>query len=33
MATPKPDLDLIRDRLKVADRRAKELDDGQTQSH
>jgi phage-related protein len=31
IATPKPDLDLIRNRLKAADRRAKELDDEQTQ--
>jgi phage-related protein len=33
IATPKPDLDLIRSRLKLADRRAKELEDEQTQSH
>ena len=33
IATPKPDLDLIRNRLKVTDRRAKELDDEQTQGH
>ena len=33
IATPKPDLDLIRNRLKVADRRAKELGNEQTQSH
>jgi phage-related protein len=33
IATPKPDMDLIRNRLKVADRRAKELDDEQTQDH
>lgn len=32
IATPKPDMDLIRERLKVAARRAKELRDGQTQS-
>ena len=32
IATPKPDMDLIRDRLKVAARHAKELRDGQTQS-
>jgi phage-related protein len=31
IATPKADLDLIRDRLKAADRRAKELEDEQTQ--
>ena len=30
IATPKPDLDLIRNRLKVAARRAKELEDEQT---
>jgi phage-related protein len=33
IATPKPDLALIRNRLKVAARRAKELEDEQTQSH
>lgn len=33
IATPKPDLDLIRNRLKVAARRAKELEDEQTQNH
>lgn len=33
IATTKPDLDLIRSRLKVAERRAKELEDEQTQSH
>ena len=33
IATPKPDLDLIRNRLKVATKRAKELDDEQTQNH
>ena len=33
IATPKPDMDLIRNRLKVADRGAKELDDEQTQDH
>jgi phage-related protein len=33
IATPKPELDLIRNRLKVAERRAKELDNEQTQSH
>ena len=32
IATPKPDLDLIRNRLKVAAKRAKELEDEQTQS-
>jgi phage-related protein len=31
IATPKPDLDLIRNRLKVAAKRAKELEDEQTQ--
>ena len=31
MATPKPAMDLIRNRLKAADRHAKELDDEQTQ--
>jgi phage-related protein len=30
VATPKPDMDLIRSRLKVAAQRAKELDDEQT---
>ncbi len=30
IATPKPDLDLIKDRLRVAARRAKELEDAQT---
>jgi len=30
IATPKPDLDLIKDRLKVAAKRAKELEDEQT---
>jgi len=29
-ATPKPDLELIRNRLKVAAKRAKELEDEQT---
>lgn len=33
IATPKADLDLIKSRLKVAARRAKELEDEQTQSH
>jgi phage-related protein len=33
IATPKPDLDLIKQRLKAADRRAKELEDEQTQRH
>jgi phage-related protein len=33
IATPKADLDLIRSRLKAAERRAKELEDEQTQSH
>ena len=33
IATPKPDLDLIRNRLKVAAKRAKELEDEQTQNH
>lgn len=33
IATPKADLDLIRSRLKLADRRAKELQDEQTQGH
>jgi phage-related protein len=33
IATPKPDLDLIRNRLKVAARRAKELENEQTQYH
>ena len=32
IATPKPDVDLIRNRLKVAAKRAKELEDEQTQS-
>jgi phage-related protein len=32
ITTPKPDMVLIRDRLKVATRHAKELTDGQTQS-
>jgi phage-related protein len=32
IATPKPDLDLIRNRLKVAARRAKELEDEQTKN-
>lgn len=31
IATPKPDMNLIRDQLKVAARHAKELRDGQTQ--
>jgi hypothetical protein len=31
VATPKPDLDLIKERLKAAERRAKELEDEQTQ--
>ena len=33
VATPKPDMDLIRSRLKVAAQRAKELDDEQTESN
>lgn len=33
VATPKADLDLIKRRLKVADRRAEELKDEETQSH
>ena len=33
IATPKPDLDLIRNRLKVAAKRAKELADEQTKNH
>lgn len=33
IATPKADLDLIRERLKAADRRAKELEDEQAQRH
>ena len=33
IATPKPDLDLIRNRLKVAARRAKEIEDEQTKNH
>jgi phage-related protein len=33
IATPKRDLDLIKERLKAADRRAKELEDEQTQRH
>jgi phage-related protein len=33
VATPKPDIDLIRSRLKVAAQRAKELDDEQTESN
>ena len=33
IATPKPDLDLIRKRLIVAAKRAKELEDEQTQNH
>lgn len=32
-ATPKPDVDLIRKRLKLADRRAKELEDEKAQGH
>jgi len=32
IATPEPDLDLIRSRLKVAARRAKELEDEQTRN-
>jgi phage-related protein len=32
IATPKPDVELIRNRLKVAAKRAKELEDEQTQS-
>jgi phage-related protein len=32
VATPRPDMDLIRDRLKVAAKRAKELEDEQAQS-
>ena len=33
IATPKPDLDLIKNRLKVAAKRAKELEDEQTKNH
>lgn len=33
IATPKPDLDLIKERLKAAASRAKELEDEQTQGH
>ena len=33
IATPKPDLDLIKERLKTAAKRAKELEDEQTQRH
>jgi len=33
IATPKPDLDLIRNRLKVAAKRAEELEDEQTKNH
>ena len=33
IATPKPDLELIRNRLKVAAKRAKELEDEQTKNH
>ena len=33
LATPKPDLDLIKERLKAAGKRAKELEDEQTQRH
>ena len=33
IATPKTDLDLIRSRLKVAAKRAKEMEDEQTQNH
>jgi phage-related protein len=33
IATPKPDLDLIRERLKAAASRAKELEDEQAQRH
>ena len=33
IATPKPDMDLIRERLKTAGKRAKELEDEQTQRH
>ena len=33
IATPKPDLDLIRNRLKVAAKRAKEIEDEQTKEH
>ena len=32
-STPKPDLELIRNRLKVAAKRAKELEDEQTKNH
>lgn len=32
IATPKPDVDLIRNRLKAAAKRAKELEDDQTQN-
>jgi phage-related protein len=33
IATPKPDMNLIRERLKAAGKRAKELEDEQTQKH
>ena len=33
IATPKPDLELIKERLKTAARRAKELEHAQTQRH
>ena len=33
IATPKPNLDLVRNRLKVAAKRAKELEDEQTKNH
>jgi phage-related protein len=33
IATPKPDLDLIRNRLQVAARRAEELENEQTKNH
>jgi len=33
IATPKPDMDLIKERLKAAGKRAKELEDEQTQRH
>lgn len=33
IATPKPDLDLIRNRLKAAAKRAKELENEQTKNH
>ena len=33
IATPKPDLDLIKEGLKTAAKRARELEDEQTQRH